>query len=59
MTQVQDLNIDTSERLQGIIDLVFEKAVDEPKFGSAYSSLCRELAMMQVSGFDVRDFVID
>ncbi|XP_025830115.1 eukaryotic translation initiation factor 4 gamma 3 isoform X2 [Agrilus planipennis] len=46
--QIQSLTIDTCERLQGVIDLVFEKAVDEPNFSVAYALLCRELALMQV-----------
>lgn len=46
--QVRDLQIDTEERLQGVIDLVFEKAVDEPNFSVAYALMCRELALMQV-----------
>lgn len=48
LNQVRTLQIDTTERLQGVIDLVFEKAVDEPNFSVAYASLCRELALMQV-----------
>lgn len=48
LTQVQDLTIDNAERLQGVIDLVFEKAVDEPNFSVAYANMCKELALMQV-----------
>ncbi|XP_017890862.1 eukaryotic translation initiation factor 4 gamma 3-like isoform X3 [Ceratina calcarata] len=50
--QVRALNIDTRERLQGVINLVFEKAVDEPSFSVAYALMCKELAMMQVPGND-------
>nr|XP_012148386.1 PREDICTED: eukaryotic translation initiation factor 4 gamma 3-like isoform X3 [Megachile rotundata] len=50
--QVRALNIDTPERLQGVINLVFEKAVDEPSFSVAYALMCKELAMMEVSGGD-------
>ncbi|KAI2659138.1 Eukaryotic translation initiation factor 4 gamma 3 [Labeo rohita] len=32
MKQVTDLTINTEERLKGVIDLVFEKAIDEPSF---------------------------
>lgn len=49
LNQVQDLTIDNEERLQGVIDLVFEKAVDEPNFSVAYANMCKELALMQVS----------
>ncbi|KAK9709826.1 eIF4-gamma/eIF5/eIF2-epsilon [Popillia japonica] len=46
--QVRSLTIDTKERLQGVIDLVFEKAVDEPNFSVAYALMCKELALMEV-----------
>lgn len=44
MKQVTDLTIDTEERLKGVIDLVFEKAIDEPNFSVAYGNMCRCLA---------------
>lgn len=44
MEQVTDLTIDTEERLKGVIDLVFEKAIDEPNFSVAYGNMCRCLA---------------
>ncbi|XP_024228238.1 eukaryotic translation initiation factor 4 gamma 3 isoform X2 [Bombus impatiens] len=50
--QVRTLTIDTPERLQGVINLVFEKAVDEPSFSVAYALMCKELAVMEVSGSD-------
>ncbi|XP_015438876.1 PREDICTED: eukaryotic translation initiation factor 4 gamma 3-like isoform X3 [Dufourea novaeangliae] len=50
--QVRALNVDTPERLQGVINLVFEKAVDEPNFSVAYALMCKELSTMQVSGGD-------
>lgn len=46
--QVKNLQIDTVERLQGVIDLVFRKAVDEPNFSVAYAAMCKELALLQV-----------
>uniref|UniRef100_A0A8C9Z4T8 Eukaryotic translation initiation factor 4 gamma 3 n=1 Tax=Sander lucioperca TaxID=283035 RepID=A0A8C9Z4T8_SANLU len=48
MKQVTDLTIDTEERLKGVIDLVFEKAIDEPSFSVAYGNMCRCLAMLKV-----------
>ncbi|XP_072308295.1 eukaryotic translation initiation factor 4 gamma 3 isoform X6 [Eucyclogobius newberryi] len=48
MKQVTDLTIDTEERLKGVIDLVFEKAIDEPSFSVAYGNMCRCLAMLRV-----------
>ncbi|XP_015120443.1 eukaryotic translation initiation factor 4 gamma 1 isoform X2 [Diachasma alloeum] len=49
VNQVRALEIDTQERLQGVIDLVFEKAVDEPSFSVAYALMCKELSGMKVS----------
>ncbi|CRL07938.1 CLUMA_CG020896, isoform A [Clunio marinus] len=36
--------IDTSERLDGVISLVFEKAISEPKFAPTYAELCKKVA---------------
>lgn len=52
MKQVTDLTIDTEERLKGVIDLVFEKAIDEPSFSVAYGNMCRCLAMLKVPSVD-------
>lgn len=46
--QVMDLTVDTEERLKGVIDLVFEKAIDEPSFSVAYANMCRCLATLKV-----------
>ncbi|XP_018054819.1 PREDICTED: eukaryotic translation initiation factor 4 gamma 3 isoform X5 [Atta colombica] len=53
--QVRSLPIDTQERLQGVINLVFEKAVDEPSFSVEYALLCKELAQMEVAGYEGQD----
>ncbi|CAG0913967.1 unnamed protein product [Notodromas monacha] len=42
--QVKDLPIHTHEELDCVIDLVFEKACDEPGFATAYASLCHHLS---------------
>uniref|UniRef100_A0A3Q2PG50 Eukaryotic translation initiation factor 4 gamma 3 n=1 Tax=Fundulus heteroclitus TaxID=8078 RepID=A0A3Q2PG50_FUNHE len=52
MKQVTDLTIDTEERLKGVIDLVFEKAIDEPSFSVAYGQMCRCLATLKVQMTD-------
>uniref|UniRef100_A0A8C6PAK1 Eukaryotic translation initiation factor 4 gamma 3 n=1 Tax=Nothobranchius furzeri TaxID=105023 RepID=A0A8C6PAK1_NOTFU len=52
MKQVTDLTIDTEERLKGVIDLVFEKAIDEPSFSVAYGNMCRCLAALKVQMTD-------
>lgn len=41
MKQVTELTIDTEERLKGVIDLTFEKAISEPNFSVAYANMCR------------------
>lgn len=48
MKQVTELTIDTEERLKGVIDLTFEKAISEPDFSVAYANMCR--CLMGVSG---------
>ncbi|KAK1784367.1 hypothetical protein P4O66_018177, partial [Electrophorus voltai] len=48
MKQVMDLTIDTEERLKDVVDLVFEKAIDEPSFSMAYGNMCSCLAMLKV-----------
>ncbi|XP_051517230.1 eukaryotic translation initiation factor 4 gamma 3-like isoform X3 [Myxocyprinus asiaticus] len=52
MKQVTDLTIDTEERLKGVIDLVFEKAIDEPGFSVAYGNMCSCLATLKVPMMD-------
>lgn len=46
--QVQNLPINTEERLKGVIDLIFEKAIDEPNFSVSYANMCKHLALMKV-----------
>ncbi|GAB1289120.1 Eukaryotic translation initiation factor 4 gamma 3 [Apodemus speciosus] len=48
MKQVSALTVDTEERLKGVIDLVFEKAIDEPSFSVAYANMCRCLVTLKV-----------
>lgn len=49
--QIKALKIDNPGRLRGVIDLVFDKAVDEPNFSVAYARMCKEMALMHVSTF--------
>lgn len=49
MKQVQELTIDTEERLKGAIDLIFEKAILEPNFSVAYANMCRCLTAVSLS----------
>lgn len=56
--QVQNLPIDTPEKLTGVIDLVFDKAVDEPSFSVAYAKMCSELRTKDVQGASFRKILI-
>ncbi|XP_052716574.1 eukaryotic translation initiation factor 4 gamma 3-like isoform X6 [Crassostrea angulata] len=47
--QVSEMEINTEERLQGVADLIFERAISEPCFCVAYASMCRYLAMIKVA----------
>lgn len=46
--QVKNLEINSEERLNRVIDLVFEKALDEPNFSVPYANMCKHLAMFEV-----------
>lgn len=56
--QVQALPIDTPDRLKGVINLVFDKAVDEPNFSVAYAKMCNELRSKDVQGSSFRKILI-
>ena len=45
----QELVIDTPEKLSLCMELVFEKAVDEPSFSVAYAAMCGELQKKKVA----------
>lgn len=47
---VKTMPINTTERLSAVIDLIFEKAVDEQSFSSTYAQLCQVLSLMSVRG---------
>ncbi|XP_076271494.1 eukaryotic translation initiation factor 4 gamma 1-like isoform X2 [Rhynchophorus ferrugineus] len=56
VNQFRQFKIDTKDRLLGVINLVFEKAIDEPNFSVAYAKMCKELQIMQVpSGAQAED----
>lgn len=56
MKQVTELTIDSEERLKGVIDLTFEKAISEPDFSVAYANMCR--CLIGVSGATHRNNVL-
>ncbi|XP_050307048.1 eukaryotic translation initiation factor 4 gamma 1-like isoform X3 [Anthonomus grandis grandis] len=57
VNQVRQLRIDTKEKLVGVINLVFEKATDEPNFSVAYAMMCKEIQNMQVPAGDEKKSV--
>ncbi|KAF7695932.1 hypothetical protein HF521_006026 [Silurus meridionalis] len=48
MKQVKELHIDTEERLKGVVNLIFENAIDEPNFSMGYGIMCKSLAAINV-----------
>lgn len=46
--QVTEMEINTEERLKGVADLIFERAISEPCFCVAYACMCRNLATIKV-----------
>lgn len=49
LDRVKTLEINNQKRLEGVIDLVFEKAIDEPNFSEAYAAMCNKLSMHKVN----------
>ncbi|TUQ53283.1 Eukaryotic translation initiation factor 4 gamma 3 [Bagarius yarrelli] len=49
MKQIEKMRIDTEEKLKGLINLVFEKAVTEPNFSFIYANMCYCLMGLKVS----------
>ncbi|CAF0727027.1 unnamed protein product, partial [Didymodactylos carnosus] len=47
--QLSDLEINQPERLRGMIDIFFAKAVDEPGFSFLYAKLCKLFQKKQVT----------
>lgn len=43
-----ELNIDSEDKLKAAIELIFEKAVDEPEFSVAYARMCEVLREKKV-----------
>jgi len=49
VNQFKELVIDSKEKLSLAMELVFEKALDEPIFSVAYARMCRELELKGVA----------
>lgn len=48
MEKVKLLEINNQKRLEGVIDLVFEKAIEEPNFSETYAAMCNKLSKLMV-----------
>ncbi|KAI1283076.1 Eukaryotic translation initiation factor 4 gamma 1 [Halotydeus destructor] len=48
LDRIDKLPIDTEERLKQILDLVYDKAVDEPAFCVPYAKLCKHLSNLSI-----------
>lgn len=44
IAKIAELDLDSPERLNSVIDLVFDKAVDEPGFCELYARMCKVIA---------------
>lgn len=49
VNQIMSFKVDTEDRLKRVLDLVFEKAVDEPAFCLQYANLCKHLSRFKVT----------
>uniref|UniRef100_F7CGV3 Eukaryotic translation initiation factor 4 gamma 1 n=1 Tax=Monodelphis domestica TaxID=13616 RepID=F7CGV3_MONDO len=59
LKQVQQLAIDTEERLKGVIDLIFEKAISEPNFAVSYANMCHCLMGLKVPRTDKPEVTVN
>ncbi|WAR14231.1 IF4G1-like protein [Mya arenaria] len=44
VSRMKTLKIDTKDKLKGVVDLVFEKAICEPYFSEVYANMCKCLS---------------
>ena len=58
VSRFNELVIDTEEKLNKAMELVFEKALDEPVFSVAYAKMCQNLMTKKVQNQDgeIQDF---
>jgi len=48
LLRIKKLNINTEEKLVGVVQILFEKAIDEPLFSPSYAKMCNSLLEMEV-----------
>lgn len=56
LNQFKELNVNTEDKLNVVITLVFEKAVNEPTFSTGYAFLCKHLSDCSSDNESVRKF---
>ncbi|XP_062860046.1 eukaryotic translation initiation factor 4 gamma 1-like [Trichomycterus rosablanca] len=59
MKQLTELPINTEERLKGVIELIFKKAVAEPNFCTVYAKMCSGLMELKVPTSDYSGSTLD
>ena len=50
--------IDTEDKLTKAMELVFEKALDEPGFSVAYARMCQHLGQKKVANVNFRTLLL-
>ena len=55
LEQLVALTIDTPERLEGVTDRIFEKAIREPMYSVSYANMCRCVFTIRVADAEGKD----
>ena len=58
VSRFNELVIDTEEKLNKAMELVFEKALDEPVFSVAYARMCQHLMSKKVQNTNFRSLLL-
>ncbi|TWW71818.1 Eukaryotic translation initiation factor 4 gamma 1 [Takifugu flavidus] len=58
MKQVDELNIDTEETLNAVVELIVNKALSEQSYSATYAKMCHHLKGLMVSSQSSNDFVL-
>lgn len=45
--QFKGLNLNTREKLNVVTDMIYESAIDGPKFATLYANLCKHIALVR------------
>ena len=48
LSHIQDIQIDTENKLETVVEILFKKAIVDPRFSEIYAKFCRSLRMLQV-----------